>query len=317
MSSPEEQLEKAKELIPAEVRMFSGCRDEQTSADVSNVASFSLPNPNGRAGGACTSAMLNILYTDEQKTDVEYTYQEVLVKMREQLVEKGYEQIPQLSSSRPMSIKERFDLVPQDCPGTKRAVLVGINYVGHEQGQLSGCHNDVHNMVKYIKDVHGFEDENIILLLDDGENVEPTKEHIMAAWVKLVNDTKEGDAVFVHYSGHGCKVEDDNGDEADGFDETIVPLDYLENGFIRDDDIFKTLVGPLPSGVTMTAVMDCCHSGTVLDLPYVFTPGQDNDEMEFQQDYNFDHLGKLHGILQAIGGKLLDHFGGKISSLFG
>jgi hypothetical protein len=40
-------LEQAEKLIPAEVRMISGCKDEQTSADVSNVANFSLPDPAG------------------------------------------------------------------------------------------------------------------------------------------------------------------------------------------------------------------------------------------------------------------------------
>jgi hypothetical protein len=44
--------------IQATVLMISGCKDAQTSADVSNVSSFTLPDPNGRAGGACTSALL-------------------------------------------------------------------------------------------------------------------------------------------------------------------------------------------------------------------------------------------------------------------
>jgi hypothetical protein len=35
-------LEQAAKLIPAEVRMISGCKDEQTSADVSNVARYVL-----------------------------------------------------------------------------------------------------------------------------------------------------------------------------------------------------------------------------------------------------------------------------------
>ena len=44
--------------VRAMVFMISGCEDSQTSADVSNVSAFSLPDPNGRAGGACTSALL-------------------------------------------------------------------------------------------------------------------------------------------------------------------------------------------------------------------------------------------------------------------
>lgn len=56
-------------------------------------------------------------------------------------------------------------------------------------------------MIEYIKDVHGFEDEDITVLMDDGEHTEPTRENILAAYDKLVQETKEGDVVFCHYSG--------------------------------------------------------------------------------------------------------------------
>jgi len=82
-------------------------------------------------------------------------------------------------------------------------------------------------MVKYIKDVHGFTDDNITLLLDDGEHTEPTKANILKAYSDLVAATQPGDAVFTHYSGHGGKLRDDNGDEKDGYDETLVPVRFL------------------------------------------------------------------------------------------
>lgn len=44
---------------------------------------------------------------------------------------------------------------------------------------------------------------------------------------------------------------DDNGDEADGKDETMVPVDYQRSGQIRDDIIFEELVAKLPAGVSL------------------------------------------------------------------
>lgn len=71
--------------------------------------------------------------------------------------------------------------------------------------------------------------------------------------------------------GHGGRIRDDNWDEEkDGYDETIVPLDYDTAGQIRDDDLNACLVEPMAPGVSLVALMDCCHSGTVLDLPYTF-----------------------------------------------
>ncbi len=47
-------------------RIHSGCKDEQTSSDVSSAATFGLPanvGPGG-AGGACTNAMMSIFYNN-------------------------------------------------------------------------------------------------------------------------------------------------------------------------------------------------------------------------------------------------------------
>lgn len=271
--------------------MISGCQDAQTSADVSNVASFQLPDPAGMSGGACTSALLKILYADH-KAQTDLTFQEVLMRMRGILSSGKFTQIPQLTSSRPLDVKHPFEIVPDGCIGTRRAVLIGINYVGM-QGELSGCHNDVMNIKEYIMDVWGFTEENITVLLDDGKHANPTRANILKAYTDLVNASEDGDAAFCHYSGHGGKLRDQDGDEADGFDETLVPLDYASTGQIRDDDIYSTLVGPMKSGVTLTCIMDCCHSGTVLDLPFMFKADGEQEEMMVQPEFDFGPLGAL------------------------
>lgn len=271
--------EKAVQIIPADVRMYSGCRDDQTSADVSNVAAFEIPDPAGRAGGACTSAILKVLYSEKNVPTDGLTIIETLRGMRDVLDEDDYTQVPQLTSSRKIDVNEPFEIVPEGSDGTRRAVLVGINYVG-SAAELSGCHNDVFNIKEYLMDAHGFEEENITILVDDGEHTDPTRENITDAYNKLVSECEAGDAVFCHYSGHGGQLRDDDyGEEDDGFDETLIPVDYIDAGQIRDDELFTTLVRPMPAGVTMTCLMDCCHSGTVLDLPYQFRADSESGEM--------------------------------------
>lgn len=82
--------------LRADIRMISGCCDSQTSADVSNVHSFQLPDPAGEAGGACTSALLNIVYKDHHDTTANLSFTQVLTQMRQMLRKKRFSQIPQV-----------------------------------------------------------------------------------------------------------------------------------------------------------------------------------------------------------------------------
>lgn len=290
--------QRAEEAIPAEFRMISGCHDGQTSADVSNVAgTFQLPDPAGRAGGACTASLLQVLYADHGSM----SWVDTLRMMRKDLEEKDYSQVPQLSSSRMVDLSDPCYFVKPGSTGVRRAVMIGINYVG-QQGELSGCHNDVLNMKQYLQDVEGFEDHNITVLMDDGKNQEPTRANILAAYQGLVSDSRDGDTVFCHYSGHGGFVVDEDGDEDDGYDETLCPVDYEDSGQITDDDLFKLLVHPMATGVTATCLMDCCHSGTVLDLPYRFVADGDNVNMERNEDSDMGGMMDMAGfVFGAIG----------------
>ena len=109
-------------------------------------------------------------------------------------------------------------------------------------------------------------------------------------------------------AGHGGKLRDDNGDEKDGYDETLVPVDYNTTGQIRDDDLYKILVAPMAEGVFATCVMDCCHSGTVLDLPYTFQADGKQTEMKVSEDFDFGPLLALAAAYMASrqGGDVAD-----------
>jgi len=156
-----------------------------------------------------------------------------------------------------------------NCSGNKKALFIGINYFG-TAAELKGCINDVQNVSTLVCKRFGF--NNCLYLTDDQSdpNKKPTYDNIINAMRWLVQDAKPGDSLFFHYSGHGGTAKDSETDEIDGFDETILPLDYNQKGQIVDDVIYANMVQPLPKGCRLTAVFDSCHSGTVMDLPYTY-----------------------------------------------
>lgn len=158
------------------------------------------------------------------------------------------------------------------CQGKRKALLIGINYFGQE-GELRGCINDVQNVSSFLKERYGYRAEDMVILTDDQQNPmgQPTRANILRAMQWLVQDAQPNDALFFHYSGHGGPVRDESGDEEDGYDEVIYPVDFNQAGHIVDDDMHHILVKPLQAGVRLTAIFDCCHSGSALDLPYIYS----------------------------------------------
>jgi hypothetical protein len=71
--------------------------------------------------------------------------------------------------------------------------------------------------------------------------------------------------------GHGGQTKDIDGDEDDGYDEVIYPVDFRTAGHIVDDEMHRIMVQPLQPGVRLTAIFDSCHSGSALDLPYIYS----------------------------------------------
>src|SRR5262249_31534482 len=103
---------------------------------------------------------------------------------------------------------------------------------------------------------------------------------IVAALEALARETGPGDTVFISFSGHGTRVKDLDGDEADGFDEVLVAREGMPAGGILDDDIDRYLRAILardPANVTF--LVDSCNAGGVsrgtwINRDYPGTPGR-------------------------------------------
>jgi metacaspase-1 len=139
----------------------------------------------------------------------------------------------------------------------KKAVLIGVNKYRIPGADLRGCVNDVKNIQKVLVKFYGFADGDITVLTDSAA----TKKKMEAAIRKLVRGARKGDALLLHFSGHGSNVPDNDGDEADRRDEILCPTDLDWKKPMRDDWLRKIFDG-LASGVSLTVIMDCCHSGT-------------------------------------------------------
>lgn len=196
-----------------------------------------------------------------------------------------------------------------NCTGRKKALLVGINYIGSKNA-LRGCINDVKNMSNFLNRRFGYSYDDMVILTDDQNEMArvPTKENIIRAMQWLVKDARPHDSLVFHYSGHGGMTKDLDGDEDEGYDEVIYPVDFERAGHIVDDDMHAIMVRSLPQGCRLTALFDSCHSGTALDLPYVYSTKGVVKEPNLLKDYG---SGALSAFLQYESGNI----GGAISSI--
>lgn len=160
----------------------------------------------------------------------------------------------------------------------KFALLIALNYVNSPKNALKGCVNDSH-MIKGMLKKKGFADKNIKLVNDVDRGVmRPTGANVKMMLDWLCTKRKKGDVIVLAYSGHGVSIRDDSfgGDEADGKDEAIV----LESGYLLVDEDLKQFVSKLPAGAEFTAIMDCCHSGGLLDGKTVIIGGDKRHDKE-------------------------------------
>ncbi|TKC06820.1 DUF4384 domain-containing protein [Pedobacter polaris] len=164
----------------------------------------------------------------------------------------------------------------------KHALIFAIGEYPEEGGwsKISSAQD-----VAYIKNTllkQGFKETGIKTVSDSVA----TKAGIENALKNLIATVNPKDVVVIHFSSHGEQVADNNGDEADGYDETIVSYDAklsadkeavargsvskteyekLQANYFRDDEFGKyiqELRTKLGKEGDVMVVMDNCHSGT-------------------------------------------------------
>lgn len=128
-----------------------------------------------------------------------------------------------------------YEGVERPTPGARRVgVFFGVStYEFHDQVyELSGekkrglnlatCHRDARRLAEIMQEVGQLDVAKVFT------NELATRAEMEAVITKVLPQiTRPGDTVFIYFSGHGTQVPDDNGDEADGIDECLLPYDFL------------------------------------------------------------------------------------------
>jgi hypothetical protein len=155
-------------------------------------------------------------------------------------------------------------------PPVKKSLLIGINYT-NSQHALRGCQSDVENMASFLSS-RGYYTEDQVILRDDLQGAAyPSHDNILRAMDWLVSTP--GSVNFLHYSGHGGQERDDN--RTTGYDDTICPVDFERAGQINSATLHQKLVSALPPSSSLFVILDCCHSGSAVELPFVYRTDDD------------------------------------------
>lgn len=157
-----------------------------------------------------------------------------------------------------------------------KALLIGINYTtpiddnGQGYRPLKGPINDAKEVKKALIELFNYKAEDVYLMTDEEANrntaLWPSEANILKALHGLVRGASPGDAFVFFYAGHsGQQPVTTDPNEVDNLDEYIVTCDFK---IILDNTLRECIVDPLPKGVRLTAILDSCHSGTLLDLDH-------------------------------------------------
>lgn len=148
---------------------------------------------------------------------------------------------------------------------TKRALVIGLGEQQDKAWNKINGDKDVPLVQGMLKSA-GFKSVTALV------NRQATKTGIIGAFRKMAASCKQGDVVYVHYSGHGQQMTDVHNDEKDGLDESWIPYDacrkasttYHGEKHLTDDELnvyLNAIRNKIGAKGKLLVVIDACHSG--------------------------------------------------------
>lgn len=145
--------------------------------------------------------------------------------------------------------------------GVKRALVIGISEYKASELNLNYADKDAELFRDYLVKIDSVPKENLTFLT----NEDATSYNISNALSKLIENTNEGDKVYLFFAGHGDVVDKDNVEEKIGFllahDVNKEREYYGTQGVIPFKDINTTVNSIANKNAKIVLVLDACKSG--------------------------------------------------------
>lgn len=163
----------------------------------------------------------------------------------------------------------------------KRALVIGLGDQQDKAWNKINGDKDVPFVQAMLKNA-GFKSVTTLV------NRQATKVGIVRAFKRMTASCKQGDVVYIHYSGHGQQMTDVHNDEKDGLDECWIPYDacrkasatYHGEKHLTDDELnvyLNAIRNKIGAKGKLLVVIDACHSGDG-------TRGDDNEIVRGVED---------------------------------
>lgn len=154
------------------------------------------------------------------------------------------------------------------------AVMIAMNY-SWTDFPLEGCVNDIRSSTDKLQAHYHLHSADLLLERD------ATRAGILRHLTDMVQQAGAGDQLYIQYSGHGADWDIMEGRKQESFAHKwlgwkqeaqhvcIIPADYATAGTIGERELHECLVeGLAGSGASLVCVMDCCYSGSDLELQH-------------------------------------------------
>lgn len=157
--------------------------------------------------------------------------------------------------------------------GNRHALIISISrYANPATSALPGARIDKDSATQ-IAHAMQIPRANIYYVLDE----RATGDGIRQALRDLTGRVKDGDHVYVHYSGHGTRSAIGQGD---GCVEALLAYDEGEKGRLTNQEMAQLLKGITSKTDKVFVMIDACHSGGVVQAASVVRTRSVVDEME-------------------------------------